>query len=205
MEDNRENRLFLALMGAAIGITGIVAYHESVQWIFYTCTFLSIMQWMLCMFTGELQNWAYPFLTACLLSGYYITGAFADFLFYGICLYYATALLYIGLLRHVPHLLFMVVPIVSMVAYFLHYEQVFMVTATFCTVHFLIAHFSGKTPYYAMDDFLLCVVFGIALMANKETNSLYTTRFIKGILWAGAAYHIMGILHAFYHAYIKGE
>ena len=169
----------------------------------YTCTFLSILQWVSCMFNGELQNRAYPYLAACLLAGYYITGTYTNCLCYGICLYYATGLLYIGLLQYVPYLLFMVVPIVSMVAYFLHYEQLFMVSATFCTVHFLIAHFSGKTPSYAMDDFLLCVAFGMALMANKETENLFTIKLIKGILWAGAAYHILGILHAFYQAYIK--
>ena len=199
MEDNRENRLFLVLIGIAIGLTGIVAYYKSLQWMLYTCTFLSIMQWVTCMFTRELQNWAYPYLAACLLAGYYITGAFTDCLCYGICLYYATALIYIGMLRFVPLLLFIVIPIVSIVASFLHYEQVFMVSATFCTVHFLIAHFSGKTPYYAMDDFLLCVAFGVALMASKDTNSLYTMRLIKGILWAGAAHYIIGIIHAFFH------
>lgn len=203
MEDNRKNRLFLAFIGAAIGASGIVAYYESSQWMLYTCTFLSILQWVLCVFTKELQNWAYPYLAACLLAGYYITDTFPNCLCYGICLYYATALIYISLLRHAPFLIFMVVPIVSMIAYFMHYERAFMVTAAFCTVYFLIAHFSGKTPYYAMDEYLFCVAFGIALVAHKEAESLYTMRLIKGVLWAGAAYYIIGIIKAFIHVLIK--
>ena len=199
MEDNIKNRLLLALIGTAIGITGIVAYYESVQWLFYTCAVLSIMQWVSSIITKELQSWAYPYLAACLLAGYYFTGALADFFCYGICLYYATGLLYIGLLYIIPLFCTTVAPVVCMVAFFLHFEHVFMVTATFCTVHFLIAHFSGKTPSYAMDDFLLCLVFGTILVANKDTDSFYAMRIIKGFLWAGGAYYIVGVIHAILH------
>ena len=206
MEDNRKNRLFIALIGAAIGATGIVAYYESIQWIFYTCTFLSIMQWVSCMFTRELQNWAYPYLAACLLVGYYITGSYTNSLCYGICLYYATGLFYMGLLCIIPYqIVFIFVPVISMIAYFLHYEHLFLLTAVYCTVNFLITHFQGKHPSFAMDVFLGCVTFGVLLVGNRNTDSLYSMKIIKGILWAGAAYYIVGSFYAFYHAYIKRE
>lgn len=203
MEDNINNRLLLTLIGTAIGITGIVAYYESVQWLFYTCTVLSIMQWVSSIITKELQSWAYPYLAACLLAGYYFTGAFADFFCYGICLYYATGLLYIGLLYIIPLFCTTVVPAICMVAFFLHYEHVFMVTAVFCTTHFLIAQLLGKNPYFAMNVFLGCVTFGVLLVGNRNTDSLYTMRLIKGILWAGAAYYITMLFYAIYLAYTK--
>ena len=199
MEDNNKNRLLLALLGVTIGIVGIVAYHKSVQWLSYICTILCIMQWLLCMFSEGIQKEIYPYLAACLLASYYITGSYTNSLCYGICLYYTTGLFYIGLLRFIPHLLFIVVPIVSLAAYFLHYEQVFMGTATFCTLYFFITHLLGKTPHYAMDVFLLCVAFGVGLMVNRGAESLYSVSIIKGILWGGSAYYIIGILYAFFH------
>ena len=203
MEDNPQNRLILALIGVGIGVTGIVAYHESVQWLLNVCAVLSLMQWIISIVKQEIQKWSYPYLAACLLAGYYITGTFENFLFYGICLYYATGILYSGLLRYVPNLLFMVVPIFSIVAFFMNYEHVFMIMATFCTAHFIIAHFSGKTPHYAMDNFLLCVAFGIGFMVHRNTDSLYTIRIVKSILWAGSAQYIIGIIHVFIHALIN--
>lgn len=187
MEDNSQNRLILALIGVGIAITGIVAYHESIQWLLNVCAALSLMQWIISIVKQEIQNWSYPYLAACLLAGYYITGTFENFLFYGICLYYATGILYSGLLRYVPNLLFLVIPIFSIVAFFMNCEHLFMITATFCTAHFIIAHFSGKTPHYAMDNFLLCIAFGIGFMTQKNTDSLYTIRIVKSILWAGSA------------------
>lgn len=203
MEDNPQNRLILALIGVGIGVTGIVAYYESAQGIFYTCTALSIMQWGLCMIAGALQYWSYPYLAACILTSYYITESFADFLPYGICLYYATALFYSGIIQYASLLLFRIVPIVSLVAFFMHYEHVFMVAATFCTMYFLITHFLSKTPLHAMDDFLLCVALGVALMNDNETDGLYTMKLIKGILWGGSACYILSIIHVFIHALIN--
>lgn len=203
MEDNSQNRLILALIGVGIAITGIVAYHESIQWLLNVCAALSLMQWIISIVKQEIQNWSYPYLAACLLAGYYITGTFENFLFYGICLYYATGILYSGLLRYVPNLLFLVIPIFSIVAFFMHYEHVFMVAATFCTMYFLITHFLGKTPLHAMDDFLLCVALGVALMNDNETDGLYTMKLIKGILWGGSACYILSIIHVFIHALIN--
>lgn len=206
MEDKNKNGLLLALMGVAIGIVGIVAYHKSVQWLSYACAILCVLQWVLCMFSEGIRKEMYPYLAACLLGGFYVTGSFTDCLCFGICLYYATGLFYMGLLYVIPYqIVFIFVPVISMIAYFLHYEHVFLLTALYCTVNFQITHYQGKHPAFAMDVFLLCVAFGVGLMTNRGVDSLYSVRIIKGILWGGVAYYIIGFFYAFYHAYIKRE
>ena len=207
MKENLKNTILLVLIGVAIGVAGIIAYYQQITWLFYTCTVLCMVQMLLNIFLGMLQDHTYPYLAACLLVGYYLTGDIPNGLCYGVCLHYATALICLGFyaLPIVQMLVFIVLPVTSITAYFLHAEHLFMVIAVFCTLHFIINHLRGKNPPPAMDIFLWCVAFGVGFLQLRDTDAYQSVKFIKGILWGGSAYYIVALLYGWYRVYIKHE
>lgn len=206
MKNNLKNTLLPVLIGVAIGLGGVIAYHHQVSWLFILCAKLCAFQFLMHFYWGLLKDYTYPLLAACMLIGYYITESFAESLCYGICLYYAIALFYICLLMIIPlQLLYFIIPLISIIAFFLKADHLFTVTGLFCTIQVVVSLLKGKLPYFAMDVFLWCIAFGIGILFLRDTNSSYYIRIIKGILWAGAAYYLFGVLYAIYHTYIKKD
>ena len=74
-------------------------------------------------------------------------------------------------------------------------------------LHHTVRCFSSQrqAAYFAMDVFLWCIACGIVFLFIRDTDSSYHIRIIKGILCAGAAYYLFGILYAIYHTYIKKD
>ena len=208
MQNNLKNTILLALIGVAIGAVGLVAYYQHIQWLLIACAIICAIQFTLAHFAEPMKDESYPYLATCFAVAYYLTDNIPDAIYYGACLYYATALVFLYLLSVISRIILLVsivVPIGSLVAYFLHAEPVFIATATFCFVYFLVKHFRGKNPSFAMDVFLWCTAFGIGLLFQRDTDTYTSVKIIKGMLWGSAAYFIVGLLYAFYHAYIKKD
>lgn len=206
MDNNLKNTILLASIGVAIGVGGIIAYYHQVSWLLILCAILCTCQMLTNLYWGLLKDYTYPLLAACMLIGYYITESFTESLCYGICLYYAIALFYICLLMVIPlQLLNFIIPLISIIAFFLKADHLFTVTGLFCTIQFVVSLLKGKLPYFAMDVFLWCIACGIVFLFIRDTDSSYHIRIIKGILCAGAAYYLFGILYAIYHTYIKKD
>ena len=202
MKENIRNTVLLALMGVAIGVAGIIGYYQHIKWLFYTCTVLCLVQLLLNLFLKALQDQMYPYLVACLLTGYFLTGNVLSGLCMGVCLHYATALIYVC----IPiQLSLVVVPIVSIVAFFLHAEKLFMVTAVYCTLYFFIKHFQGKLPAIAMDMLLWSCAFGVGFLQWRDTDTYQSVKIIKGVLWGGSAYYIVSLFYVWYHLYVKHD
>ena len=209
MKNNIKNVLLLASIGVLIGIVGIVAYYRDVKWLMVTCAVLCLCQLLVNIFSGLHQDntyQIYPLLAVCLLVGYYITGNIIDSLCYGLCLYYAIAILYLGVLMLVPQqIVFIIVPVVSMIAYIANIEHLFVATGLFCTLSFVIAHLRGKLPSFAMDVYLWCTALGVMLLFQRSTDTYYSVKIIKGAMWAGSAYYIFGLFYAFYQKLIRNN
>lgn len=204
MENNIKNTLLLASVGVLIGIVGMVAYHQHITGLLVTCAVLCICQLFVNFFTGMLQDYTYPLLAVCIVVAYYITGNIFEGICYGLCLYYAIALLYIGMLMVIPfQFIMIVVPVTSIIAFFVNAEHLFIATGIFCTLTFVIAHLRGKLPSFAMDIILWCLVCGEIFMFQRSTDTYYSVRIIKGILWGGSAYYVAGVLYAFYFSHKK--
>ena len=206
MENNTKNTLLLASVGVLIGIVGMVSYHQQITWLLITCAALCVCQLLVNLFTRMLQDYTYPLLAVCIIVAYYITGNIIEGICYGLCLYYAIALLYIGLLIVIPFQFIMIaVPVTSIIAFFVNAEHLFVATGVFCTLNFIVTHLRGKTPSFAMDVFLWCLVFGEILLFQRDTDNYYFVKILKGILWAGAAYYVFGVLYAYHRVYIKKD
>lgn len=194
MEDSQKNVIMLAMIGVIIGIAGIVAFHQSLLWLLYACAVICLVQWLLNLLAKQLRPTTIPYLAACCLAGYYISGTYIDGVCYGVCLYYATVFLY----SVIPmQLALIVVPIASIIGYFTNVEQLFIITAVFCTVNFIITHFRGKNPHFAMGIFIACAVIGTILVFSKGTDEYTSIKIVKGLLWGGAAYYIAGVFYAY--------
>lgn len=95
MQNNTKNVLLLALVGVAIGVTGLIAYYQQISWLFILCTILCIVQFAIDSFLEPLKDEVFPYLATCLAIGYYLTDNILDTACFGICLYYATALFFL--------------------------------------------------------------------------------------------------------------
>jgi hypothetical protein len=201
------NAILLTLAGVVIGVAGIVAYYQELRWLFIVSVILCIAQLVLTHFYEPLKDEMFPYLAVCLVVGYYLTDNIPDASCFGICLYYATAFIFSIVLSIIPmQFVMIVVPIVGIVAYFLNAEQIFLTIAAFCFVHFLIKHFRGKNPHFAMDVFLWCMAFGVSLLVSKDTDVYMSVKMLKGMLWGSVVYYIVVALYAFYCVrFKKGE
>lgn len=199
MENSIKNVVLLTSLGVLIGVIGVIGYFHQTRWLMMTCAVVCLAQLLMNVFMGLLQDYTYPFLSVCILVGYYISGEIVDGVCLGLCIYYSIAILYMAILAVVPiQIIMIIVPLVSIIAFFVNEEHLFITTALYCTIHFLIAHFRGKLPYYAMNIFLWAIAFGVLFMLQRNTDSYYSVKMLKGILWGGSAYYIVVAMYAFY-------
>ena len=193
-----KQQLISVLTGVSFGATGLIAYYQQTRWLLIVCSIVCSIQLILSFFE-PLKDEMFSCLAVCLTIGYYLTDSIPDAAMFGICLYYATAVIFSILLAVIPlQFILIVVPIVSLVAYFINAEHLFLTTAVFCLVCFNVKHFRGKNPSFAMDVFLWCSVFGGSLLAARGTDALMSVRIIKGVLWGSAAYYIVVAIYAMY-------
>lgn len=203
MEKATKQTLIMALIGIVIGVIGILAYQKA-NWLFYICASLCWVQFLLSIVTNSLKETAFPFFTVCLIAGYFLTGTVLTGICYGSCLYYAIAFIYSIVLYVVPfQIIMIIVPVVSIIAYFCHAEHLFLLTSLYCTVNYLVALFKGRLPFSTMEIFLCCMSVGVILFTNRESVSLHSIQIIKGFLWGGAAYYVVVALYSFYRVFIN--
>ena len=200
MDNIIKHSLILAFVGVSIGIIGLVSFHNHTKWLFVTCAALCLCQFVINIVSGMIQAHSYPLLFVCTLIGFYVSGSFFDSLCYGICLYYAVALFYLGVLMVVPlHIILLILSIVSIVSYFINAEQVFVSTGLYCTSNFIIALLRGSLPRYAMDVFIFAVVIGVFMLFQRNLDTYSSIKILKGVLWGGAAYYIFALAAAAYY------
>ncbi len=203
MQDNNAKlMLLITSFIVAIAATGLVGYYQEIRWLFITSTVISATQFIASVFVQPLKDEMIPWLASCLAIGYFLTGNIPDAACFGICLYVTTA--FINMLIPVQLLLF-VVPVGCIVAYFLGAENVFIATAVYCLTNFVVKHFRGKNPSFAMGWFLLCMTLGVALLILRDTDAYFSVKMLKGLLLGSAAYYIALALYVFYIVRIKKD
>ena len=174
----------------------MVGYHLQIGWLLYTCTFLCLAQLLINLFLKQLQEYAIPYLIACLLGGYFITHSLTEGVCYGLCVYYLTAIVYVGFLLILSQQrLLLMVAIVSIVSYFIHKEDLFIVTSVFCFLTFFISLFRGTLRPFAFDILLGCLPFGIALLTMRDVDTYLSVKLLKGFLWACSTYYIVSFVY----------
>lgn len=199
MENSIKNIVLLTSMGVLIGVVGVIGYFYQIRWLMIACAVVCLFQLLLNIFMGLLQDYTYPFLSVCILVGYYLAGEIVDGVCLGFCLYYSLAILYMGVLAVVPfQIIMIIVPLISLIAFFVNKEHLFVATALFCTINYHIAYFRGKLPHFAMDVLLWAIAFGVMFMLQRNTDSYYSVKLIKGVLWGSSAYYIVVAMYAFY-------
>ena len=196
----------MTLIAVAIGITGIIAHHLQNTVVFYISISLCMTQMIWNILSGLLQYYAYPYLASCCLVGYFLTGDITNGLGLGLCIHLATAWIYIVIASFIPLQMFLIfVPIISLSAFYLHAEHIFVVAGGYCVTFFIINHLRGKNPPSGIDVFLWCVAFGIVFLQTRDTDAFLSVRIIKSVLWGGSTYYIIALLRAWYYVYIKHE
>jgi len=206
MDNSIKNVIILTSLGVLIGVVGIIAYFHQTRWLMIACAVVCLAQLLINVFMGLLQDYTYPFLSVCILVGYYLSGEIVDGICLGLCLYYSIAILYMGILAVVPfRIIMIIVPLVSIIAFFVNEEHLFITTALFCSLNFCIAYFRRKLPRFSMNIYTVAILLGTFLLFHRNTDLYDSVKLIKGILWAGSGYYLLGCLYAFYITFVKKE
>ena len=202
---NNNQLLLWTSLGCGIltGVVGIIALYCDVRWLLYTCSGLALFHFLYNLFKGTILDNVYPFLAVCLVVAYYATGTILDGLCFGICLYYAIAWLHSIMFLAVPFLVNAIVPLTSIIAFFLHAEHLFVATGVYCILSFIISHLRGKLPSWDMDVYIWCAAIGVMLLFQRDADLYNYVKILKDVLWGASAYYVFCVFYAFYTTYIR--
>lgn len=205
MENNAKAIILWTLADISVSVIGLVAYHFAIQWLLIVCALLSIAQWLASLFRRELQPFSYPYLASCLVAGLLLTEGWINGACYGLCLYWASALFFGVIFRLLSkHVVLIIIPIVSVVAYFLGADFWFWTTSVYCTVSFFVELLRGKMAPAVMEIFLACVVIAVSFSFAKENGPAWS-KIIIGLLLGGSAYYIVGAIYSFIYTITHGR
>lgn len=203
MESNMKNSILLILVGCVIGIVGVYAYYHHMNGLFITCAIIGVIQFVLGVITHTLNGHVYPYMLSCVIMGHYTANTFPECVYYGICLYYASAWLYMLLIAALSEtVVFIILSFASIVSYFFNMDCLFIVLGICCTTNILVAWFSGRLKLGSVRLLTESVVIGICVLASRMAEIF----FLKGILLGCSFFYIASLVKAYrIHAKYKGR
>lgn len=205
MENSVKTVIMQTMAYMAIGIIGLVAYHFAIQWLFIVCALLSIAQWLFSLFRRELQPFSYPYLASCLVAGLLLTEGWINGGCYGFCLYWASALFFSAIFKLLSkHVVLIIIPVVSIVAYFLGADFWFRTASVYCTVSFFVDLLHGKLAPAVTGTFLGCCVMAVSFSFANEDGTAWS-KIIIGLLLGASFYYIAGAIYSFIHTIPRGR
>lgn len=208
---NMENKSCLVAFGVLLEIlfaaAGVAAFHYHSEKLFLICAVLCGLKFFLMLFVEGIKDIAFPYMAVCMAFGYYMTGTWLDTLCYGICLYYATAFLYMGLLHinelAVSLLFIFAASVVSIVGWLTQNYWLFMIASAYCVVWIIMAWVHGRLHAISFRLLALCVIAGLLLYGYKDVSSSRAMFYVNGVLLGCAFFDPLTTLLSLYYVYVK--